>query len=420
MGDEWDMIIKHNTLFRLFAYGKNRSRCQIRMRVSFFGTRLDFSTGCRIRTPEEWDSAGECVKRDVKGALAANEILHRCRDTMELVFRYYEVNEIIPSVREVTESYKARIAGQSPRRTAVPDFFSQFDEFIRESSTKKAWSDSTRSRMKTFRKELFQFDKNLHFGGMDEKALNRFTNYLRGRFSSSTVAKKLEYLRWFLNWATDNNCPVNPAFKTFRPTLKQARNPVVYLNREDLIRLRELKLVSPYLEKARDVFLFCCFSGLRYSDVSNLRCSDIKDDHIEVTTLKTVDSLSIELNKVTRFILDKYKRENTPDGKALPCSSNQAMNRRLKDLCREAGLNEEIRITRYRGNQREDTYFHKWQLVCTHTGRRTFIVQALSMGIPPNVVMKWTGHSSYRAMMPYIDIVDSAKTKSMAKFDKLL
>ena len=202
--------------------------------------------------------------------------------------------------------------------------------------------------------------------------------------------------------------------------MKQARNPVVYLNREDLIRLRELKLVSPYLEKARDVFLFCCFSGLRYSDVSNLRCSDIKDDHIEVTTLKTVDSLSIELNKVTRFILDKYKRENTPDGKALPCSSNQAMNRRLKDLCREAGLNEEIRITRYRGNQREDTYFHKWQLVCTHTGRRTFIVQALSMGIPPNVVMKWTGHSSYRAMMPYIDIVDSAKAKSMAKFDKLL
>lgn len=72
------------------------------------GTRLDFSTGCRIRTPEEWDSAGECVKRDVKGALAANEILRRCRDTMELVFRYYEVNEIIPSVREVTESYKAR------------------------------------------------------------------------------------------------------------------------------------------------------------------------------------------------------------------------------------------------------------------------------------------------------------------------
>lgn len=51
---------------------------------------------------------------------------------------------------------------------------------------------------------------------------------------------------------------------------------------------------------------------------------------------------------------------------------------------------------------------------------RGVVEDQISMGIPPNVVMKWTGHSSYRAMMPYIDIVDFAKAKSMAKFDKLL
>ena len=52
--------------------------------------------------------------------------------------------------------------------------------------------------------------------------------------------------------------------------------------------------------------------------------------------------------------------------------------------------------------------------------RRTFIVNALSMGITPNVVMKWTGHSDYKAMKPYIDIVDSIKASSMAKFDGLI
>ena len=85
-----------------------------------------------------------------------------------------------------------------------------------------------------------------------------------------------------------------------------------------------------------------------------------------------------------------------------------------------AGLDDEIRITRFRGSEREDSFFPKWKLISTHTGRRTFIVQALSLGIPPNVVMKWTGHSSYRAMQPYIDIVDSAKAESMAKFNCLL
>ncbi|MBR3388714.1 MAG: site-specific integrase, partial [Bacteroidales bacterium] len=56
----------------------------------------------------------------------------------------------------------------------------------------------------------------------------------------------------------------------------------------------------------------------------------------------------------------------------------------------------------------------------THTGRRSFVVNALSLGIPPNVVMKWTGHSDYKAMKPYIDIVDSIKASSMTKFNGLI
>ena len=115
------------------------------------------------------------------------------------------------------------------------------------------------------------------------------------------------------------------------------------------------------------------------SDVNNLRRSDVKGDHIEVTTVKTADSISIELNKVTRAILEKYK-----------------------------------------GNVRTDKIQPTWELVGTHTGRRTFIVNALSLGITPNIVMKWTGHSDYKAMKPYVDIVDSIKASSMTKFDGLI
>ena len=62
----------------------------------------------------------------------------------------------------------------------------------------------------------------------------------------------------------------------------------------------------------------------------------------------------------------------------------------------------------------------KWELDGTHTGRCTFIVNALSMGITPNVVMKWTGHSDYKAMKPYIDIVDSIKASEMTKLNGLI
>lgn len=414
------MIIKHSILFRLFTYGKNRDRNQIRMRVSFMGERMDFSTGFHIGQKDEWIQEEECIRKGSKGATAINEGVRRCRDTMEFVFRYFEVNELIPSLRDVAESYKTRMAGRFPQRTAEPDFFAKFDEFTVDCAINKAWSVSTRARMKTFRKELVNFDGNLCFSGLDEKTLTRFTNEMRGRFRNSTIAKKLEYLRWFLNWAANHNCPVNPAYRSFRPSLKQVRNPVIYLTREDISILRKVKLSSPCLVKVRDIFLFSCFSGLRYSDIRNLRRSDIKENHIEVTTIKTMDNVSIELNQLTRGILEKYSKNDLPYGKALPCSSNQAMNKRLKILCKKAGLEDEVRITRYRCGQREDIIYHKWQLICTHTGRRTFIVQALSLGIPPNIVMKWTGHSSYRAMQPYIDIVDSTKAKSMAKFDSLL
>ena len=69
--------------------------------------------------------------------------------------------------------------------------------------------------------------------------------------------------------------------------------------------------------------------------------NDIKGDHIEVTTVKTADCISIELNKVTRDILEKYKDTPFKDNKALPNYTNQAMNRDIKELCRLAGIDEE-------------------------------------------------------------------------------
>ena len=155
-------------------------------------------------------------------------------------------------------------------------------------------------------------------------------------------------------------------------------------------------------------------------NVQNGFRSDIKGDHIEVTTVKTADSISIELNKVTKDILEKYKDTPFKDNKALPNYTNQAMNRDIKELCKLAGINEEIRVTTYKGNVRTDKILPKWELVGTPTGRRTFIVNALSLGITPNIVMKWTGHSDYKAMKPYIDIVDSIKASSMTKFDGLI
>ena len=104
--------------------------------------------------------------------------------------------------------------------------------------------------------------------------------------------------------------------------------------------------------------------------------------------------------------------------KVLPVITNQKMNEYLKELAELAGINEPIRQTYYKGNERIDEVTPKYALLGTHSGRRTFICNALALGIPPQVVMKWTGHSDYSAMKPYIDIANSAKAEAMALFDK--
>ena len=84
-----------------------------------------------------------------------------------------------------------------------------------------------------------------------------------------------------------------------------------------------------------------------------------------------------------------------------------------------AEINEPVRETYYKGNQRIDEVAPKYALLGTHAGRRTFICNALALGISPQVVMKWTGHNDYKAMKPYINIADDIKVSAMDKFNQL-
>ena len=455
------MKIKRKAAFRLFAYGKDKDKYQIRFRVTFNCQRIDLATGSQVSSPKWWDEENELVKSGYAGPkgesdLTINNELRNIKDQMDMVFKFYEINDKIPTPSEITAKYKERISGVMPKRPEPEkkkleetpknkDFWECFSQFLTEVGEKNAWTPATLEKMEALRVDLKAFKKTIKFEDLTESWFTAFVVYLRDNkklrtprkkkgeredydhedvtgLRNSTIEKKLGYFRWFLNWATEKGYNTKRDYKSFRPTLKQTQRKVIYLTKEEIARVRAVELSgnNAYMDPVRDVFIFCCFSGLRHSDANNLRRSDIKGDHIEITTVKTADSISIELNDITKAILEKYKDVPFKDNKALPNLTNQAMNRDIKELCKLAGINEEIRITTYKGSTRMDTIYQKWEKVGTHTGRRTFIVNALSLGIPPSVVMKWTGHSDYKAMKPYIDIVDSIKAESMSKFNNLL
>ena len=89
----------------------------------------------------------------------------------------------------------------------------------------------------------------------------------------------------------------------------------------------------------------------------------------------------------------------------------------IRSRPKRVGFLRSISKTCYRAGQKVEETFQKYELIGTHAGRRTFICFALSQGIPPQVVMKWTGHSDYKAMKPYIDIAEKTKAEAMNLFE---
>ena len=96
------------------------------------------------------------------------------------------------------------------------------------------------------------------------------------------------FLKWFLNWAIEKGHTTNIIYKSFKPKLKTAETQVIYLNTEELDRIRNFNIPNTknYLERIRDVFLFSCYTSLRYSDVFELKRSNIKDGTLELVTKK--------------------------------------------------------------------------------------------------------------------------------------
>ena len=432
------MNIKRNIIFALESRKKDGvpivENVPIRMSVNFDSQRIEFTTGYRIDVAK-WDGDKQRVKNGCTNKLkqSASEInaaLLGYYTELQEIFKRFEVAEIMPSPAKVKEAFNNRHGQNEKTELASADtsdvpsnFYEAFDDFVRVCGRQNDWTHSTFEKFGAVKNHLKNFRSELSFEFFDEEGLTEYVQYLREvrEMRNSTIGKQLSFLKWFLRWSFKQGMHSNNAYDAFKPKLKDTQKRIIFLTWEELNRLREFKIppTKQALERVRDVFLFQCFTGLRYSDVSNLRRSDIKGDHIEVTTVKTSDSLIIELNDHSKAILEKYKDVEFENDKALPVITNQKMNDYLKELAELAEINEPVRQTYYKGNERIDEVTPKYALLGTHAGRRTFICNALALGIPPQMVMKWTGHSDYKAMKPYIDIADDIKASAMSKFNQL-
>ncbi len=430
--------------------------CAIRASFSIKGVKLITTTGMAIKDAN-WSAEKAVEERNEKGRRKSpvdykNVKGQTCKDINDILdkvrmhFSEWERTlEEKPSSDQIRKELKKAMNKKTPVKE-VPvrvkrvSFFDRLDEFTREEGAANGWAYATHQCWKTFKHHMEAFNPKVKFEFFNESGINKFVIYLRNLdLEEKSVTKQFNNLRWFMYWALRKGYTTEDTIKRYRPKFKLTDKPIIFLTKEELLQLyhyqipkngTKLKLINMYgeeyettvedaggLAKARDCFCFCAFTSLRYSDMANLRRTDIDGDTMYITTVKTYDRLPINLNKFAKEILEKYKDFNFPDNLALPVLPNQLMNRYLKKICEYVGFNQPITRIAYKGGERVEETKPKCEMIGTHAGRRTFICFALASGIPPQVVMKWTGHSDYQAMKPYIEIAEKTKADAMKTFE---
>lgn len=429
--------------FYLFPRLLKSGEKPITMSVHIANTRLQTTIGIAVH-PNYWLGGSQRLKKspETSRGLKYNEVNDKL-DRITKAFRDFEVANTDPDVSRDTlrEILNDALTGESEKmRKDSEEFYRMFDEIVECAKIECQWADSTMKKYKTFRKHLQFFAPKARFSEWTENKLNAFIQYEGDelKMKSVSVKKDLKMLKWFFRKALKKGARIPPDFIRFTPVLKNIANEVVFLTWEELMKLYNFDVPADgatvrlqdmngiyydktvkyrsSLIKTRDLFCFCAFSGLRYSDMASLKRTDITPEYINVITEKTDDGLKVPFNTYSRAIYQKYEDERFPGNLALPVISNQKMNEYLKDLCELCGFNTPVKYSYYVGGVRHDEVYPKWEMLGTHGGRRTFICAAFEMGISPAIVMKITGHKDYEAMKPYIAIMDKSKKAAMDRF----
>jgi integrase len=377
--------------------------------VREYSDTLTLNTGQRI-SQELWDKENQRANlrktKDtiLKGALKSiNLYLNAFENKVFEIERAVRIKQFNAGFSLIADELRNQF---NKRETS---FYSIYDEFI--AARRLQVSKQSLMKFKRVRDLVFEYQKNLTFEKITPLFFEKFYSFLiesKGMLNN-TANKNIQFFKSFLIWANTNGFTDNTSYQSFKGKTEQ--NEVIFLSEEELMTLYNMQLENERLERVRDLFVFQCFTGVRYSDIQNIAREDIVGPTWKLRTQKTRQALEIPLNKFAISILAKYKELPQP----LPVISNQKQNKYIKELCKLAKINEVVKTIQYKGKERKENVNKKYEIIGTHTARRTFISLSLRKGMKPDVIMAITGHSTYRMMQRYLKIADEHKREEMDK-----
>jgi integrase len=425
----------------------------INMFYSFYGQRLQYYTGIRLEPrfykagtaakPTDKSDVNKLISESAPYASFIKSNLKQIALDAQHIANTAKANKV-PVTKEYVKAELDKIHKHKPEvkeKAAAAsdlDLISHFEKVIRErkdgtrtiTTGKNQGKRFTLNSIKNYTSTLTalrRFTEYKKFKALPFEAVNKTFYEDFRKFCFAVEKKEVSTFAGYIKDIKSTMGEVSPdTFKAKEFVKPGYEADTIYLNDEQIDQIANLDL-SDYtktapivkdgeeaaigyatLERVRDLALVGFYTGLRFSDFSNLEVRDIDGNFIKVKQIKTGGRVTIPIMAKLRPILAKY-----PDG--LPVLSNQKFNSWIKIVAKLAGLTELKTLTNSKGNTQNKVTQPLYELISSHCCRRSYATNMFNKGLPTMLIMNSTGHKTEMAFLRYIKATNEDKAILMAE-----
>jgi len=390
---------------KFFLKDTSSGNSYIFMDINYHQSRIRLSTGYQIKS-SNWDDNSQKVKRNEQNYITINNNLTSLQS---------KVDDFISNLKLQRKKMNNQEFSIAIRNLLDPDyeyssevcegFFDVFKKWIEKRELSGIYSFKRIEQYITVYRSLKLFEKStgfeITFQKIDKNFYEKFISYLINEkgLVNITINSDLSVLRTFLNDIKEEYGDVlNKQFSSLK-LFKDDEPPTVALSDAEYRSIIKLDLKSPALQIARDLFVFQTNLLLRFSDLKQIKSENI-DKTKKILTLhqiKTGDKIRVPLSDKSIELLEKWNY-------LIPNISKQSYNAKIKEICKLAEIKDVVQLVRFSGSRRITETRPKYEIISSHTARRTGITLLILKGIPLSIIMKISGHKKIETLMKYARI----------------
>lgn len=374
----------------------------IMLRITVNGCRAEISVKRKI-DPERWDSSANRVKGNKGDAREINALIDKLMLRLNKIYAGLVEEDDVVTADKIKQIFQ----GKEPVRKTLLEAFDHHN-LMMKSRVGIDFSPSTYTRYKTTYDHIKNFllhqysQSDIFLQQIRYPFITDLEHYLKvvRKCNHNSTLKYIRNFRKIMNMAVKNDWMDKDPFKAYQVKLKDTKR--VFLTREELQVLEVKQIEINRLDQVRDVFVFCCYTGLSYVDVEKLSLKEIVigldgDQWISIDRTKTGNASNVPILPKAHQILLKYRDqpEIAISGRLLPVISNQRINAYLKEVATLCGIEKRLTF---------------------HAARHTFATTVtLSNGVPIETVSAMLGHKNFRTTQIYAKVVQEKINKDMQK-----